>query len=327
VRKIDITYKEVKELVYNKLISKTDNTPYEDLSERLFGEGNCFNESEVRKRMYGMKRLIEIIDNEETSGVATTILSISDLHIPFQLDYSLLKDYRNKIDILQINGDIVDCQALSKFSKQYRISPMEEIIIGRQYLIDLIKYLNPSKVVCNYGNHDKRFANYFAKNIDTDILELLPDTSLELIFVDGFNHYDKRSESKIKYEPLCKVFEDIEIEYVDDWKCRIGKTFFVHPLAYRQGMLATADKAKDYLQDTQKEPFDCVVMAHTHKVGDSTKGFIRLLEQGAFADVTKMVYADGRLLAPQKSGFAIICQDEDGNLLRDKSYVKVIDKW
>lgn len=204
---------------------------------------------------------------------------------------------------------------------------MEEIIIGRQYLIDLIKYLNPSKVICNYGNHDKRFANYFAKNIDTDILELLPDTSLELIFLDGFNHYDKRSESKIKYEPLCEVFDDIEIEYVDDWKCRIGKTFFVHPLAYRQGMLATADKAKDYLQDTQKEPFDCVVMAHTHKVGDSTKGFIRLLEQGAFADVSKMVYADGRLLAPQKSGFAIICQDEEGNLLRDKSYVKVIEKW
>lgn len=324
---IDITYKEVKELVYNKLISKTDNTPYEDLSERLFGEGNCFNESEVRKRMYGMKRLIEIIEDEKTNGVATTILSLSDLHIPFQLDYQLLEEYRNKIDILQINGDVVDCQALSKFSKQYRISPMEEIIIGRQYLIDLIKYLNPSKVICNYGNHDKRFANYFAKNIDTDILELLPDTSLELIFLDGFNHYDKRSESKIKYEPLCEVFDDIEIEYVDDWKCRIGKTFFVHPLAYRQGMLATADKAKDYLQDTQKEPFDCVVMAHTHKVGDSTKGFIRLLEQGAFADVSKMVYADGRLLAPQKSGFAIICQDEEGNLLRDKSYVKVIEKW
>ena len=245
---IDITYKEVKELVYNKLISKTDNTPYEDLSERLFGEGNCFNESEVRKRMYGMKRLIEIIEDEKTNGVATTILSLSDLHIPFQLDYQLLEEYRNKIDILQINGDVVDCQALSKFSKQYRISPMEEIIIGRQYLIDLIKYLNPSKVICNYGNHDKRFANYFAKNIDTDILELLPDTSLELIFLDGFNHYDKRSESKIKYEPLCEVFDDIEIEYVDDWKCRIGKTFFVHPLAYRQGMLATADKAKDYLQ-------------------------------------------------------------------------------
>lgn len=34
-------------------------------------------------------------------------------------------------------------------------------------------------------------------------------------------------------------------------------------------MLATADKAKDYLQDTDKEGFDCVTMAHTHMIGDS----------------------------------------------------------
>ena len=274
--------------------------------------------------MYGMKRLIEIIEAEKTDGVATKILSISDLHIPFQLDYTLLKDYRN-VDILQINGDVVDCQALSKFSKQYRISPMEEIIQGRQYLIDLIEYIHSKKVVCNYGNHDKRFAAYFAKNLDSDILELMPDTSLELIFVDGFRHYDKRSKSKVWYEPLCNVFEDIEIEYVDDWKSKIGKTIFAHPLAYRSGMLATADKAKDYLQDTVKEPFDCVVMAHTHKVGYSKKGYIKLFEQGAFADVKKMDYVDGRLMAPQQSGFAFICQDEEGNLLHEKSRVIVLE--
>lgn len=274
--------------------------------------------------MYGMKRLIEIIEAEKTEGVATKILSVSDLHIPFQLDYTLLKEYRN-VDILQINGDVVDCQSLSKFSKQYRISPMEEIIQGRQYLIDLIEYIHPKKVVCNYGNHDKRFAAYFAKNLDSDILELMPDTSLELIFVDGFRHYDKRSKSKVWYEPLCNVFEDIEIEYVDDWKSKIGKTIFAHPLAYRSGMLATADKAKDYLQDTVKEPFDCVVMAHTHKVGYSKKGYIKLFEQGAFADVKKMDYVDGRLMAPQQSGFAFICQDSEGNLLHEKSRVIVLE--
>lgn len=321
---IDITYRAVKELVDNKLVYKTDDRPYEELSEYLFGEGNCFNESEVRKRMYGMKRLIEIIEAEKADGVATKILSISDLHIPFQLDYTLLKDYRN-VDILQINGDVVDCQALSKFSKQYRISPMEEIIEGRQYLIDLIEYIHPKKVVCNYGNHDKRFAAYFAKNLDSDILELMPDTSLELIFVDGFRHYDKRSKSKVWYEPLCNVFEDIEIEYVDDWKSKIGKTIFVHPLAYRSGMLATADKAKDYLQDTIREPFDSIVMAHTHKIGYSKKGYIKLFEQGAFADIKKMDYVDGKLMAPQQSGFAFICQDKDGNLLHDKSKVIVIE--
>lgn len=321
---MDITYKAVKELVENKLIYKTDDTPYEEMSEYLFGEGNCFNESEVRKRMYGMKRLIEIIEAEKADGVANKILSISDLHIPFQLDYTLLGEYRN-VDILQINGDVVDCQALSKFSKQYRISPMDEIIQGRQYLIDLIEYIHPRKVVCNYGNHDKRFAAYFAKNLDSDILELMPDTSIELIFVDGFHHYDKRSKSKVWYEPLCRVFDDIEIEYIDDWKSKIGKTVFAHPLAYRSGMLATADRAKDYLQDTIKEPFDCVVMAHTHRIGYSKKGYIKLFEQGAFADVKKMDYVDGKLTSPQQSGFAFICQDKEGNLIHDKSRVIVLE--
>lgn len=277
---------------------------------------------QLRKQAVGIELYDQYIHG--FGGVATTILSISDLHVPFQLDYTLLKDYRN-VDILQINGDVVDCQALSKWSKQYRISPMEEMIQGRQYLIDLIEYIKPKKVVCNYGNHDKRFANYFAKNLDTDILELLPDTSLELIFVDGFKHYDKRSKSKVWYEPLCNVFSDIEIEYVDDWKCKIGKTWFVHPLAYRSGFLATADKAKDYLQDEYKEPFDCVCMAHTHSVGDSAKGYVRLFEQGAFADVKSMSYMDGRLTKPQKMGFAIICQDIDGNLIKDKSKVIVLN--
>lgn len=321
----EITYKDIKTLVENKLIYKIDPTPYEELSELIFGEGNCFNESEVRKRMYGMKRLIEIIEAEKTSGVATTILSISDLHVPYQLDYSLLAEYRGRIDILQINGDVVDCQALSKFDKQYRISPIEEMILGRQYLIDLIEYLKPSKVICNYGNHDKRFASYFSKNLDTDILELLPDTSLELILVDGFHHYDKRSKTKVWYEPLKNVFEDIEIEYVDDWKVRIGKTYFVHPLAYKSGILATADKAKAYLQDVTNEPFDCVCMAHTHAVGDSIRGNIRLLEQGAFADVKKIDYMDGKLGRPQKSGFAIICQDETGSVIPEKTKVVVLE--
>ena len=192
------------------------------------------------------------------------------------------------------------------------------------YLMELIEYLQPRKVICNYGNHDKRFAAYFAKNLDTDILELLPNTSLELVFVDGFRHYDKLNKVKMDYDPLTEVFPNIEIEFVDDWKSRIGKTIFAHPLTARQGILSTADKAKQYFQDTEEEPFDCICLAHTHRIGDSTVGNIRLFEQGAFADVKKMDYTDGRLTTPQKSGFAIICQDSEGNLLKEESKVIVI---
>lgn len=274
---------------------------------------------QLRKQAVGYAEYDDYIHGN--IGVATRILSISDMHVPFQLPIDLLSDYAGKVDILQINGDVIDCQALSRFPKLYRQSPMEEIIEGRQYLINMIEYVNPKKVIINYGNHDKRLITYLAKKLDTDILQLLPDTSLELIFEDGFRNYDKKSKSKTWYEPLNTIFPNIEIEYHDDWKSKIGKTWFVHPLAYRQGCLATAEKAKDYLQDVDSESFDCVVMAHTHQIGDTERGRIRLLEQGAFADVGKMNYMDGKLAKPQKKGFAFICQDTDGNLIGDKTKV------
>ena len=285
--------------------------------------GLSITPDQLRKQAVGYEEYDNYINGY--GGVATTILSISDLHVPFQLSYELLSKYRN-VDILQINVDVVDCQALSRFPKQYRISPMDEMIQGRQYLIDLIKYINPKKVICNYGNHDVRFSNYFAKNIDTDLLQLQPNTSLELIFDDGFRNYDKLNKTKTWYEPLTNVFDDtgIDIQFVDDWKVKIGKTWFVHPLSYRSNILATADKAKDFLQDTDPESFDCVVMAHTHSVGDAEKGYIRLIEQGAFCDVAKMRYSDGKLQKPQKMGFAIICQDKDGKLIKDKTKVNVL---
>lgn len=313
-----MTYNEAKTIVENRLIKHTDETPFEELSVPLFGEQ--FGESEVRRRMWGMWRLIEIIEGAENNY--TTILSLSDLHVPFQLDYHVLADFAG-VDVLQLNGDIIDCQSLGKFPKTYRIPPMEEIILGRQYLIDLIEFLHPKKVVCNYGNHDKRFASYLCKHLDSDILELMPDTSLELIFKDGFRHYNKRDHSKVWYEPLKNVFDQIVIEYVDNWWCQIGKTIFCHPMAYRGGIMATADRAKQYFQDTC-ENFDTIVMAHTHKIGDTMIGRIRLLEQGAFSDVSKMNYMDGRLAAPQKAGFAVIVQDENGNIVHERTKIKML---
>jgi len=126
---------------------------------------------------------------------------------------------------------LVDMQSISKFNKSYRVSPMEEIIGCRQYIIDLIEFIRPKSVVAVYGNHENRFGAYLAKNLDSDLLELMPETALDLIFDDGFRHYDKRAKSKIWYEPLTKVFTDIDIKYVGEWYCQIGKTIFCHPRA------------------------------------------------------------------------------------------------
>ncbi|MGN8905296.1 hypothetical protein ACTND3_03050 [Bacillota bacterium HCP28S3_F12] len=65
---MEATYEEAKKIVEDKLINKTEYRTYEELSEILFGDGNCFNESEVRKRMYGMKRMIELHDKYESNS-------------------------------------------------------------------------------------------------------------------------------------------------------------------------------------------------------------------------------------------------------------------
>lgn len=256
--------------------------------------------------------------NYDGSSVATRILSVSDFHVPFQLPVSTFEDYIGKVDILQLNGDISDCQAISKFPKSYRVSPMEEIIETRKYLIELIDYIKPKKVVANFGNHDIRFQNYLSKNLDSDLLELMPKTSLELIFVDGFKHYNKRERTKIEYKPLCEVIEDVEIEYTDNWFCQIGKTIFCHPLAFSSGIMKTSENAMNYFRNEGYD-FRSLVMAHTHRVGQYEVGNTTLFEQGCCCDTKKQHYSDGRLTKSQKEGFLYICQDSDGEIIKSKT--------
>ncbi len=256
------------------------------------------------------------------NSAVTSILSVSDLHCPFQLDYMLLEKYRNA-DILQINGDVSDMQAISHFSKAYRVSPMEEIIQTRKYLIDLIEYISPKKVVVTYGNHDIRFQSYLSKNLDSDLLELMPQTSLELIIVDGFRHFNKREKTKIEYKPLREVFDNIEIDYANNWFCQIGDCIFCHPTAYSSGILKTAEKAMLWFRN-EKFDFKNLVLAHTHRSGQYTIGNTTIYEQGAFCDVKKNNYSDGKLFNSQKEGFIFLCQDNNGNTIKDKTKLILI---
>lgn len=288
----------------------------EEIAALLNAEnGTNYGESKWRKtyNYFQLGREYERRKNE--SGVATRILCLSDFHVPFQLPMDTFQQYFGAIDVLVLNGDIGDCQAISKFPKAYRISPMEELIETRHYLLDLITAIAPSKVIVTYGNHDIRFQNYLAKNLDSDLLELMPQTSLELLFVDGFNHYDKRHCMKVYYPPfadiLPSVVEGIEVEYTDKWWTQIGDAIICHPIAFSSGMMQTAKKAKDYFQDLGLSP-KMIILGHTHRVGMYKSGEILLYEQGCCCDVKKLHYGDGKLTTPQQAGYIYFGQDAKG---------------
>lgn len=255
---------------------------------------------------------------QQERGVATHILALSDFHVPFNLPKETFADYRG-VDVLVLNGDIQDCQSISKFPKTYRIPFAEEMIRTREYLTELVGYIQPKRVVVNYGNHEARLLRLLSDRLTEDVAAVMPDNSLELIIDKGFDFDDKLNGTVTHYQPLTNVL-DVPIEYTKDWHCKVGKTIFVHPMTYSSSMLKTASKAVDYFLRVDRD-FDCIVLGHTHKLGSYIQGGVTLYEQGCCCKTEMMNYTDGQLVAPQQQGFAYICQDADGNLIPQRSKI------
>ena len=293
---------------------KNKEIDYDTMGELLFGE-KLYSSENLRKIIYGFNSWYDVLDNEYKYLVGKRILVISDLHVPFQLPVETFKSYRGNIDILIINGDVTDLSQISKFRGSRRNTPMEDIIETRRYLIDLISYINPKEVYATYGNHDIRFMNYLLRALDTDLVDLLPKTQIDLIFDIGFHHHNHSERTKIWYEPLSIVFPDKKIIYTNDWKLQIGDTIFAHPLAYNSGILKTSERAMDFfLRDGYD--FKNLCLAHTHKSGEFDVGAIRLCETGCCCDIVKNNYNDGKLICSQKEGFLYMVQDNEGNTIR-----------
>ena len=85
-----------------KLVDRTIDDDYEELSERLFGEGNCFNSSEVRKRMYGMKAIIEAIERDGEAAIQSEdkLSMLDSKRIELQIERQKFFDQRNALNKL-----------------------------------------------------------------------------------------------------------------------------------------------------------------------------------------------------------------------------------
>lgn len=283
-----------------------------ELLNGIYGSGDY-----LRKLVYGIYEYDNYLKGNEILHIANRVLCLSDMHIPFQLPLETFEKYVGKVDTLVLNGDIVDMQSISKFPKLYRVSPMEELIEGRAFLISLIEYLTPKQVIIINGNHEKRFGDYLARNLDSEVLELMPNSPLELIFMDGFSWYNKRHKQKIKYESLASVFPNIDFVYADDWKYQLGDTIFCHPSAFSGQPLKTADKSLDWFLKSGYQ-FSNLIVAHTHKVGNYFLAGKGLYEQGCLFDLEQNNYTDGRLTTPQSCGYIYMEQDITGSTVNIK---------
>lgn len=295
---------------------------YKEIATLLNAEnGKDYGESAYRKRYADFNRGRKYERDSNSWYVAERILAISDLHVPFEAPVSTFAAYTGNVDTLVLNGDVMDCQSISFFPKKYRINFMEEMIQARQYLINLIDIVKPRKVIITKGNHEHRMLRYLTERLNEDILNLMPDSPMDLIINDGFKDNDRLRRTEVYYPPLREVFSDqgISVYYNGDWYCRVGNVIFAHPLAYSSSMMKTAEKAVTFFSRSGNRSFTALVMGHTHKVGFYKIGDIMVYEQGCLCNLDMLDYADGKLQDPQQNGYMYICLNKDGNIIEDKT--------
>jgi predicted phosphodiesterase len=262
------------------------------------------------------QRLFNMITEEyahigNPKGKLFKVISISDLHIPFVND-AVIKDMMEKhsdADILVVNGDLLEQYSVSKWPKS------KGVVLKHEYQI-AVKYIKMfasqfKKVVLTRGNHDERVAKYFASNIDPGISFLTHPDPLERIS-NGFDFTDTGEFKQIHSFDNVFYFGGL-----CGWYAKVGKTIFAHPSGGSGVPMRTGVNVTNYF--IEKEDFDCVVCAHTHKLGAIVYKGKLIIEQGC-ACIPMDYEADSKMQYGQQSfGYAVIYMNAKGEVDFDKS--------
>ena len=95
-------------------------------------------------------------------------LILSDLHVPDHDEETILKVItENKyVDVIILNGDIIDCKAVSSFNDQ-DISILDSELLQAYWLLKKIRAITSAKIILVKGNHEQRVNREYAKKAKT----------------------------------------------------------------------------------------------------------------------------------------------------------------
>jgi hypothetical protein len=210
----------MRDIVIGKLVDRTIDDDYAELSERLFGEGNCFNSSEVRKRMYGMRAMIEAMERDGESVIQSEdiLSSIDEKRI-------MLQKERVKIQTEKL-----------EYAKWLREDARDEMFMEK--VIDAIKStdtdcseIRPLPITRNNIEHGLFIADcHFGKEFkiyglrDEVINEYSPEIfyeRMELILSETLDYIAKNNVSTLKVLNLGDTLDGF-IRHSQIWTLRYG---------------------------------------------------------------------------------------------------------
>lgn len=99
------------------------------------------------------------------------IIILNDIHFPYH-DEAILESvmhyiYDSQVDMVVLNGDTLDCEALSTFQDADRAPFGEELDLARSFIKQLTKIARHNNADCEFvwidGNHEARLEKYLAR--------------------------------------------------------------------------------------------------------------------------------------------------------------------
>ena len=266
-------------------------------------------ENQRQQTSFLMKKNYGKIGNPE--GPLEKIVAIGDLHIPWVNDNVIADMLSNHSDAktLVINGDFLDQYSVSKWSKTKQVLLRHEYEMGVSYLEQFAKIFD--KVILTRGNHDSRLQSYFSNSLDPNVLFMTNPDMLQRM-ADGY---------AFDYEGVLFKKHDFDNVFykggVTGWFTKIGKCLFVHPSGGSSIPMRLAVNSATYF--LEKDDFDCLVSAHSHKMGKLIwKG--KLLMESGCCCVPMDYEADAKMKYSQQAfGYCVVYMNEKGEVDFNKS--------
>lgn len=220
-------------------------------------------------------------------------LILSDIHMPYHeidaIEISLEYGYKNKIDSIYLNGDVLDFFKISRYTKDGNAMSIKE---ERDMFFEFIAWLKSNfdvPIFFKVGNHEERLSKY------------IMDKSPELA-----------SLPELTLAQFLKL-DDLGITFVDArQKCLMGELIVIHGHEFGESFFNPVNPARGMFNKAK-----CSVLAgHNHQTSVHDESSLRgegmtCYSTGALCQLTP----DYRPFAYTKwnHGFAMVEIDNDGS--------------
>ena len=230
-------------------------------------------------------------------------LIVRDIHLPYHdidaIEIALEKAYKNGVDSIYLNGDILDFYQVSRFTKEGGAMSIKE---ERDMFFEFIGWIKSNFDVPIYfkaGNHEERLAKYI--NDKAPDLAQLPELTLS-----GFLKLD-----------------DLGVQFVDGrQKAMMGKLIVVHGHEFGESIFSPVNPARGLFLRAKST----TLAGHNHQTSEHHENNLKNDSMACFSTgCLCQLTPNYRPFAYTKwnHGFAIVEIDEDESF--EVSNYRIID--